>query len=314
METSGETWRAPTESEVSDAFDAVIGTQGGEATPQPAATPAAEEPSRPSGPEAPDVVRDAPAGDTPAPAAAPAAAAPATIEIDGERYSADEVRGWIAELQQRRDQPAEPSEEIRTLTSLVSTLAEQNKALIRQFSKGPKGEEVDEEAEEQPMPPAIAAAIQQNQETIGKIEQYLIEQDAQARQAQQDEFLMSNFDQSLDTLFEEHKVPPAHRELYRNAILFNDPDVTDRLTGRVTKESIARAVRRVFSTYHQAAETQRRQAAHETIQGLRKETKALAPQPAARPPQPAGKPEGKWDTRANIEEFLETLNAVQSQG
>lgn len=319
-------WDTPTPEETAEAAETVLGDDD---------TPAGDEPEE-TGKEddaAADEAKPKAASDkkAKADAADPAGGEARTdddddrvFEIDGKKYTADEVREWQLGYMRNRDYTQKrqrESAETRGDREILKALIDQNRELASALRASSGKAEGAEGSEGEPLDPRVLAAIDANKKAIEDVTQRMETREQERDQARQDEVITTAFERSVQAVCEKYGIPKEQRDLYFNYIMNQDPDIVDPETGRVTEQSIFRAVRREFLRHHggikKAVDTQ----VDGKIAGLKKApaNKPVAAKPPAKKNPNHGllhksKRERGWDSDANTTEYMERVNEALGMG
>ena len=164
------------------------------------------------------------------------------FEIDGEKFTADEIRemklGALRQADYTR-KTQQLAEQRRSGDEALTQMVEQNRQMMQYLLRQAgaaidpnTGLPVNTEDPGEPLDPRVARTLEeQNQRLNTLLEARQAEHEA-AQQGALDDFIIANFDRSLTTLFDKFGVKDQReRALYRNAIVGADPQTVDPATG-----------------------------------------------------------------------------------
>lgn len=244
------------------------------------------------------------------------------FEIDGEKFTADEIRemklGALRQADYTR-KTQQLAEQRRNGDEALTQMVEQNRQMM-QYLLRQAGAEIDPntglpvntEEPGEPLDPRVARTLEEQNQRLNSLLEARETEHQAAQQGALDDFIITNFDRSLTTLFDKYGVKDQReRALYRNAIVGADPQTVDPATGEVTTRSVYEATRREFLKLHQSAEGASRQRVDKTLAGMKPHKPAVTPGAAPQKPrqdvgllraQRRGMPD--WDSEGAINSFL----------
>jgi len=315
-------WDTPTAEEVGEAAEAVLGEEepdGEEAAETGEEEAEEEDPAKPGKPKPKATTEKAEGADpTGGKATTGEEDDDRVYEIDGKRYTADEIREWQLGYMRNRDytqkRQREASDTRQDREVLKQLIENQNKLLA---SIPARTDAADESEKPEALDPRVQKAIDDNNRQIAEFTEKLEQREVEREQQQQDTFLLNTFGTALDRLAEKYSIPKEQRDLYYHYILNQDPDLVDPATGKVTEQSIFKAVRREFLRHHGGKQSPEK-VVQAAVDGKIATLKANKPQTPRRAIVPKRDPnhgllhKGKkgrdWDSEANAQEFLEKMN------
>ncbi len=262
----------------------------------------------------------------PAPAGGEAAA-DQTVEIDGEKFTLEQLR----ELRQAGLRQEDYTRKTQTLADDRRALEAERKTAQQQIERYEailKGLTQEPEAtiDDQDVPPAVRKLLADRDRKIDQIRTRLeeIREAQETREVEQDqartnEFIVTHAEAEIRKLMADTKLPDELFTLVRNEIAMRNPDAVDLITRELTEQSVRSAIRREFTAVYGTLDKWKRGISASTVQNLKKEP-PKKPAAAAAPAKP-GEPEKKpalnrrgWDSHAAITETVDKMSALLGKG
>src|SRR6266850_181603 len=305
----------PGEDEFSAAYDKIFG--GGAAEePEPAGEETGDEPTPPESAEPDEAGEEQAAARTQAGKAKPEQEAEEGefVTIRGRKVPVSEVEEWemgsMRQAEFTRGTQA-IAEERRFWQSQLKDLTEQNRQILALYGRNPDGTSKDATAQEEtePLPPGVDKALQNLQKNITQVQQRIEQRDQQETEQREVDYIKSNFESTLTTLFTKFKIDASEHALYRNAILGMNPLAADE-SGRVNADTIRRETFRCFSELNRQRQQHQRRIRQDTVQDLRQHAKPPAKKVAgkaqeATPQKPqARKSREPWSTDEAVQDVF----------
>lgn len=243
---------------------------------------------------------------------------PETVTIDGQEYALEDVRKWKSghlmesDYTRKTQALAQERRALEQRESALGQLLEKYETALKSFTPAdPAAEEIEIDPRAKRLfderDRKIAAAMQQIEELRGSI----TEREQTERQDRINHEIVTVADETLRSLLKDKKVPEDQIELYRDLIAMRDPDCADPITGELSKQSIADAIRREFAPVHQRLAKSMGAATSPTLKKEPPARPAGKPAPAAKA-SPNARPKDAFD--GSREHFMDRLNAAMSSG
>jgi hypothetical protein len=223
---------------------------------------------------------DSATSETPQPDAQP------TVEIDGQKFTLDQVRefrqGYMKDEDYRR--------KTQELATDRETIASERKALqgiIDRYEaqlKNLTGSTAEPTADDIELTPALKVLrdnlkkeIEAVQNEVKSIREERQEREQQAEQVRVDNLIVETADKRIRELMTEHKLPEKAFAVIQKVIAMSDPDLYDPVTKELNEQSVRAAISRQFTTVLPDLNVLR------GVQGLKVEPAKKAAAPATNP-------------------------------
>lgn len=239
------------------------------------------------------------------------------VKIRGKEYTEEELEDLVEHGVLRQDdytrKTMELAEERKEAREERQTYLKLNQALMQ---KAGILEQEGATEEEEIQDPVLKKHIQGLNTTIKSLTDKVEEGEQRRATEQQNDFVASVYTDHLTKLFDKEKVEPHLRPIISELIENKNPEIKDPITGRITEQSIRRAVDAAFRHYHTTLKGTQKKAQGQIIETLRKGTQALKPKPKQAPVKKAAVPPGKspllkrpprdgWNSEEAVREVIE---------
>lgn len=259
---------------------------------------------------------------TPKPGEAPK---PETVTIDGETYNLEDVRKWKSGHLMESDYTkktmalAQERKALEAREAALTQLLDRYDAALKSMT-GSTADPTDEQIEVDPRLQRLLdkrdREIKALSDKLGTLEGSLTEREQTEHQNRINEQIVTIADGTIKSLLKEKGVPDDLMDLYRDQIAMRDPDCADPVTGELSKQSIAAAIRREFAAVHERIGKHLVAAAKPNNPNLKPEpkpgTKAAAPAKPKEEARPNARPKDAF--AGSQQEFMDRLNAMMSAG
>lgn len=247
---------------------------------------------------------------------------PRMIEIDGEKYSLDDVKAWksghLMEADYTRKTQALAAER-RAMEARETAL----QSLLDRYESTLKGLTGDgkDEPEEEKLTPEMKRLMSSRDRKIQELTEHILEirgalehDKNEAEQARVNEFIVTTADSTIRALMKEKNVPEPWFDSYRDLIAMRNPDCADPVSGDLSKESISSAIRREFGAVHDRIQRATTAVTKSTLAGLKPEPRKVAPAPRkAEEEKKPGAPNKRKDAfDGSVDEMMDKLNSALS--
>lgn len=208
------------------------------------------------------------------------AAEPSSIDLDGETFTLDQIRDFRKSGLMQEDYTRKTmalSEERKAMEAERQAMRE----ILGRYDSVLKGLTGQAAERTDPNDPSVTPTVRSLLEERDQILAEAMEQLKAIREREEEReetriagFIVQTADEQIRHLMKEAKVPDEWFDIYRDRIGNRDPDCADPISGQLTKQSIASAIRKEFGVVHQSLAKLQAAPTSTALKGLKPEPKA----------------------------------------